>query len=743
MVKIAVPFLLLLAVLGVMVVTDKPSPKADFTFINRGDVTTLDFQKMSWMQDLRVARMIGEGLVRHDTFTWEYHIVPGVASSWEISPDQLTYTFHLRDNAKWSNGTPVTAHDFVYSWRRALLPDTAADYTGLFQVIVGAEDFFEWRSRALDGFQAKTVESIDALDDLATTDAPDAAKAIASGIWLHIEQRGLIGESVQGEQIVTLRKELDALTEDFDLVSKDGPTTEAPNRTASRIATEIHERLTSSQALLAPVKSAIAGNPYDAHKLWTWTEQQFHDMVQLHATDDHTLTFTLSEPTPYFLDLCAFAVFFPVYPPLVQRYESVVESTGMLKSESGWTKPPYLITNGPMKLTTWRFKRDMFFERNEHYWDQDLLNVDTMKIVSVDDGNAQVLAFETGSVDWVSDVGPTYKADMLARKMQFYKEHQAEYDALLAAGYDQFEIDRRLPDDDRKNIHAIPAFGTYWYNFNCLPKMQDGRDNPFVDPRVRRAFAMCIDKKEITERVNRIGQPVARTIIPPNSIGGYTSPKGLKCISDATNQDERNAIIAEARALLAEAGYPDPSQFPTVEILFNKDGGHGVIAEAVQRHWIENLGVPVILQLKEIKIFRDDLKKQNFMVSRAGWYGDYGDPTTFLDLSRSTDGNNDRKYNNPHFDGLLDQARKETDPEKRMEILEECERIIMEDDLPMVPLFHYITLYLFDADEMSGLNPHPRTEQNLFMIDMLKDGKGPDVPSTMPLKPVTTEGGEL
>ena len=55
----------------------------------------------------------------------------------------------------------------------------------------------------------------------------------------------------------------------------------------------------------------------------------------------------------------------------------------------------------------------------------------------------------------------------------------------------------------------------------------------------------------------------------------------------------------------------------------------------------------------------------------------------------------------------------------------------MEEDLPMIPLFHYVTMYLFDADKVSGLNPHPRTTQNLFLIDMLGDGKGPDVSRRM------------
>ncbi|MBY0262050.1 MAG: hypothetical protein K2Q20_06880, partial [Phycisphaerales bacterium] len=120
MLKLLVPAILLLLAVIATVATDDPARPADLTLINRGDVATLDLQRMSWMQDLRVGRAIFEGLVRNDIFTPDYTISPGVAERWEISPDGKTYTFHLRDNAKWSNGSPVTAGHFVYSWRRAL-----------------------------------------------------------------------------------------------------------------------------------------------------------------------------------------------------------------------------------------------------------------------------------------------------------------------------------------------------------------------------------------------------------------------------------------------------------------------------------------------------------------------------------------------------------------------------------------------------------------------------------------------
>jgi oligopeptide transport system substrate-binding protein len=615
MLKLVVPVLILIVALAATVLSDRPQPKADFTFINSGDVATLDLQKMSWMQDFRVARILFEGLVKNDTFTWDYAPRPGVAASWDISDDGLTYTFHLRRDARWSNGAPVTAGDFVYAWRRAILPDVGSDYFKLFQLVDGAQEFYEWRTAALKNF----------------------------------------------------RKGQD-----------------------------------------------------DAAELWRETERTFTKLVGMRAIDDRTLEIRLVRPTPYFLDVCAFAVAYPVYPPLVRQYEKVDPRTGELKIESGWTKPPLLVSNGPFKLVQWRFKRDMRLERNEHYWNPGAIAIDSINIPSVEDPNAAVLAFTSGGVDWVSDVTPPYRGDILADKQAFYAEHAAEVAALRAQGLDQLEIDRRLPDDPRAHIHAIPAFGTYFYNFNCQPTLQDGRDNPFHDPRVRRAFAMAIDKKRIADEVRRLGEPVAGCLTPPGSIGGYESPKGVPFDPPA------------ARALLAQAGFPDPSAFITVEILFNKDAGHDLIAQAIAKDWQEYLGVPVALVQREIKVFRNDLKKQNYMVSRAGWYGDYGDPTTFLELSRSTDGNNDRKYANPEYDALLDRASAERDPAARLRILEEAERMIVERDLPMVPIFHYSNIQLFDAHRLSGISTHPRQEQNMYLVDLLDDDKGPNRALALP-----------
>ncbi|MBL4697245.1 MAG: peptide ABC transporter substrate-binding protein [Phycisphaerales bacterium] len=637
MYRMLIPVILLIALIAVSVLSDRPAPRADLVFTNSAEVNTLDPQRMSWMHDLRTARLLYQGLVENDVLSDDFGIIPGVAESWELSPDGLTYTFHLRHNAKWSNGKPVTAEDFRYSWRRAMLPDLVSDYVKMFMNIKGASAFYDWRQLQLEEF-------------------PDR---------------------------------------EFD---------------------------------------SAAARQQGAYELWNQTKAKFDELVAMNAPDEHTLIITLEHPVPYFLELCAFAVFSPVYEPLVSQYERPDATSARLIRKPGWTKPRVLVSNGRFVLTEWRMKRDMRMVKNEYFWDKDSIAINSILIPSISDPNASVLAYQTGALDWVANVTAPYRGDMVAQKLEFLEEHREQVERYRAQGLDQFTIDRLLPQDPRAHTHAVSSFGTYFYNFNCKPKLPDGQDNPFFDPRVRRAFAMCVDKRSVADEIRRLGEPTASTLIPPGSIGGYTSPAGLPNIGDAKNQAQRDAIIAQARELLKAADFPEDF---IVEMSFNKDSGHDLIAQAIAKSWQQHLGVKTKLEQNELKIFREDLKNKDYMTARAGWFGDYGDPTTFLDINYSTDGNNDRAYNNPAYDALLDRAATELDSDLRMELLSQAERILVEEDLPLIPIFHYATIYMFDPHKVTGLSTHPRTKQNAYLIDILSDKLGPNVP-----KPMNGRGAE-
>ena len=110
---------------------------ASFTYIDRGDVSTLDLNRMSWLQDIRIGENIFEGLYKLDPKTLA--CIPGVAQIIDAAPDKMHFTFHLRQNAKWSNGDPVTSADFLFAWRRML--EEPGDYTYLLHYIKGAEAY--------------------------------------------------------------------------------------------------------------------------------------------------------------------------------------------------------------------------------------------------------------------------------------------------------------------------------------------------------------------------------------------------------------------------------------------------------------------------------------------------------------------------------------------------------------------------------------------------------------------------
>ena len=103
---------------------------------NDANPETLDQHKTSTVAEANILRDLYEGLVVYDR---NAEVIPGVAESWEISEDGTTYTFTLRETARWSNGDPVTAEDFVYSFRRIMTPETGAKYANILYPIANAE----------------------------------------------------------------------------------------------------------------------------------------------------------------------------------------------------------------------------------------------------------------------------------------------------------------------------------------------------------------------------------------------------------------------------------------------------------------------------------------------------------------------------------------------------------------------------------------------------------------------------
>lgn len=129
-----------LALLGVSLTACHPEPAADVVIVNGNEPETLDPAIVTAVPDMRITKALFEGLVRLEGKTGRPE--PGWAERWDISADRRVYNFYLRTNAAWSTGESITAEDVLYSWRRALDPNTAGDYAGQLFYIKNAEEYY-------------------------------------------------------------------------------------------------------------------------------------------------------------------------------------------------------------------------------------------------------------------------------------------------------------------------------------------------------------------------------------------------------------------------------------------------------------------------------------------------------------------------------------------------------------------------------------------------------------------------
>lgn len=367
------------------------------------------------------------------------------------------------------------------------------------------------------------------------------------------------------------------------------------------------------------------------------------------AVDDKTLEIVLSYDCPYFEEVLAFPATLPVRQDIVE-------------GNSEWTYDvSSYISNGAYTLTEWSHNAYITMVKNENYYDYDKLGPDSIKFTLLDDANAMLAAFKSGELDFINS---------------FPTDEIANY---LASG----EID----------VH--PYIGTYYACFNT-------EDEVFSDPKVRKAFNLVIDRNYIVENVTQTGEVPATGFVPAgvNDAAGASSDDfrtvGGEYYSVSAEDYEKNC--EEARALLAEAGYPNGEGFPTVEYLYNTDDKHKSIAEALQNMWQEQLGVTVTLSNQDWNVFLTNRKNGDFQIARNGWIADYNDPCSFLDMWYTGGGNNDAQYSNPEYDALIDAAKATSDPAERMKAFHAAEDILIKDDSVLAPLYFYTSPYMLNPE---------------------------------------------
>jgi oligopeptide transport system substrate-binding protein len=244
--------------------------------------------------------------------------------------------------------------------------------------------------------------------------------------------------------------------------------------------------------------------------------------------------------------------------------------------------------------------------------------------------------------------------------------------AMYERGQLDFIDNRSIPIFEKQRLTELPGFQVvpqlrgYYYGFVTDRK-------PFDDVRVRRAFAMAIDRR-IFPKILHGGELPISSWIPPGMIA-HNPEIGLKFNPP------------EARRLLAEAGYPNGKDFPEVTLGYNTDETHKMVSEAIQGMWKKNLGVLVRLDNQEWKVYLNRLNMDPPHIFRLGWGADYPDPNNFMKLFTSISGNNNTRWKNDRYDELVKRAARELDEEERIRLYGEAQRILCETDLPIVSLF--------------------------------------------------------
>ena len=180
--------------------------------------------------------------------------------------------------------------------------------------------------------------------------------------------------------------------------------------------------------------------------------------------------------------------------------------------------------------------------------------------------------------------------------------------------------------------------------------------------------------------------------------------------------------IAEARKLLAEAGFPDGKGFPKLEVLYNTDEYHQKIAAAIQEMWRVNLGVAVELRNLEFPVFMGMVHRGEFDIARQGYVGEYNDPYAFLEIFSADSRANTTGWESKRYEDLLASADGKAEPRERLALLEEAERVIGEE-MPLFPIFHYVAHNMIKPF-VKGVYPNTRDIHPLQGVTL----EGPGAP---------------
>lgn len=334
---------------------------ADFAFANETEVQSLDPAVVSGQPEGRIIWSIYEALVQLDPE--DRSAKPGVAESWEVSEDGRTYTWAIRKDAKWSNGEPLTAEDFEYTFRRFLDPTTGAKYAQAMWYVTGARKY----SQGASGLKVGDAVEIE----------------------LHQRPEGALtharGQMLRGELLSIDR---DTGYEDAEVEAKD-----YTRRHSFLVAVDGEER-----------RFHVTVEPSPSEE-WQDCKAILLDFseVGIRAPNPYTLITELESPTPFWPELIGFYAMSPVNKTCIETHGS-----------PDWTYPENIVTNGPYEVQFRRIRDRIRLVKSPTYWNRDKVSFNVIDAMVIEQTVTQFNMYETGQIDWVPKVSPLISRELMA-----------------------------------------------------------------------------------------------------------------------------------------------------------------------------------------------------------------------------------------------------------------------------------------------------------------------------------------
>jgi dipeptide transport system substrate-binding protein len=370
------------------------------------------------------------------------------------------------------------------------------------------------------------------------------------------------------------------------------------------------------------------------------------DDVAIKAVDDKTLEITLTAPTGYFLNLLTNPAFFPVNEKVAQD------------NPEWFAEAESYVSNGPFKIDSWSHDKELIMAKNPEYWDAATVKIDQVNWAMVADTNTEYQMYQSGDLDRSSI--PADNAKELMSSEELVTEVQA---------------------------------GDQFLRFNV-------QKEPFTNEKVRKAFAMAMNRDDIVEFIRGIGEQPARGFVPY----GFETPSGGDFREE--NGDLVQDDPEEAKKLLAEGMEEEGwEELPAVTLTYGTNTANERLAEGIQSMLTDNLGVDVELQTVESSVFSEEQTQLVYQLFRGSFLADYGDPVNFLESFTTESSSNRTGWSNEAYDKLIADSKIESDEAKRFDMLMEAEKILM-DEMPIIPLHFYQHVYL-QKPNVKNIVMHP------------------------------------